>query len=360
MANLDDLKALERLDEKLMRTHIAELPNQVLSAWEQYRTVTVPTHYVQASSITLLAMGDSATASHLVGALATSSRGCPIQVWQGYGVPNEVGKGSLVIAVSYSGNSEEVVDGFLEAAGRGAKLLTITSGGQLASLSRKFQTPMLTIDYGSTTRAAFGYLVTALGATLTRLRHLELNDREVKETVVLMQALSGKLQPEIPKEENQAKLLADKLKDRIPYIIGSESVWPAARRWKTQFNQNGRLVAFDDQLPEMTHNSSTAFDRIYRQRDHLHALFLQSTFAHPRIKLRLEIIQKLFAQQKITADTIVMHPSGTPFCESLLLCLLGDYISLYLALQANVDPSTNLLEDQFQQGLDQHPWEPGS
>lgn len=360
MANLDDQKALERLDEKLMRTHIAELPNQVLAAWEQYRAFAVPTHYVQASSITMLAMGDSATTCHLIVNLAKPTRGCPIQIWQDYGVPNEVGKGSLVIAVSYSGNSEEVVDGFLEAAGRGAKLLAVTSGGRLASLSRKFQTPLLTIDYGSTTRAAFGYLVTALGATLTRLRHLALNDREVKETVVLMQALAGKLKPEVPKEENQAKQLAEKLKDKIPYIIGAGTAWAAARRWKTQFNQNGRLIAFDDQLPELTHNTSTAFDRTYRQRDQLHALFLQSTFAHPRIKLRTEVVQKLFTQQKISSDTIMMHPSGTPFSESLLLTLLGDYISLYLALQGNIDPTDNPLEQQFKQQMEQHPWEPGA
>lgn len=351
MANLDDINAIRKLDSSQMEARIAELPDQLEAAWFAFKDISIPTHYVQARNMVILGMGASAIGGELAAVLAEQSSSIPIEIRRDYDVPSYVNKDSIVIGVSYSGNTEETLDGFLKAAGKGAKLIAITTGGELASLGRKFQIPIYSVDYGATPRATFGYLFTAVVAILSRLRHFELSPDEIPETAVLMRALHGKIKPDVPLRENLAKTIATKLKDKIPVIIGAGALAPVARRWKTQFNENGKLVAFTEQMPELCHNLIVSLDSVYHQRDHLATIILQSSFSHARNQLRTSIVGRQITNSKIQIENIVMHPSGTILSEALQMVMLGDYISFYLGIQANVDPASNIPIDQLKKEL---------
>ncbi len=359
MANLDDLRTIEKLDAKHMARYIRELADQLEKAALDFRAISLPTHYVQARNILILGMGGSAIGSELAMSFSQPTTKVPIEVRRDYLLPNYVTKDTLVIAVSYSGNTEETLDGFLQAASRGAKLLAVTTGGELASLARKFQIPHFPINYGSEPRAAFGYLFTAVATILAKLRHLDLGDSELGETAVLLRALDAKLRPDVPTSQNLAKTLALKLKDKIPLIIGAGVMATVAKRWKTQMNENGKLAAVAEAMPELCHNVVVGMEKFYRQREVLLPIFLQSTFTHPRNQLRMSVVSRQFASAKLVTEQVLMHPSGTRISEAFQMILLGDYVSFYVGIQGNADPSKIDSIEDLKKELAQQPWRAG-
>lgn len=357
--DLDDRRGLDKLDTKQMLGSIQEFPEQIESAWQALQSISLPTHYVQAKNIVVLGMGGSALAGELAVALGRNSLPIPIEIYRDYGCPGYVGKDSLIIAISYSGNTEETVDGFLHAARRGAKLLAISAGGELGALTRKFQVPLIPIDYGAEGRAAFGYLFVAVAVVLQKLRLLSFGATEYTETAVLLRAYGQKLDPDRPINENPAKDLATKLRNRVPIVIGSGTMAVVARRWKTQINENGRLAAFAEPMPELCHNLIVSMDRSSRQRDHYLAVFLDSHFSHARNILRTAIVNRLLSDNHVPTEHLVMQPAGTPLSEALLATLLGDYVSYYIGIQAGIDPSIGPSIQRLKKDLGDQPWELG-
>lgn len=357
--NLDDLRGMEKIDSKQMLRSIQEFPDQIETAWGELGHTILPTHYIQVRNIIILGMGGSALAGELAADLARKSSKIPIEVYRDYGCPEYVNKDTLVIAISYSGNTEETVDGFVKASRRGAKLLAISSGGELGILTRKFQVPLLSIDYGAEGRAAFGYLFIAAVVVLQKLRLLDLDPNEYAETAVLLRAFSQRLAPETRLGQNLAKDLAQKLRDRVPLLIGSGTMATIARRWKTQINENGRLAAFAEPMPELCHNMIVGMDRSSKQRDQFLAIFLDSQSSHARNVLRTAIVSRLLTDNHVPIEHVSVQPAGTAFSEALLMTILGDYLSFYLAMQAGTDPSIGPSIIKLKKELAAQAWEPG-
>ncbi|MBI4175055.1 bifunctional phosphoglucose/phosphomannose isomerase [Candidatus Berkelbacteria bacterium] len=357
MVNLDDLRLYEKLDGSHIGVDIAALPDHLEAARMAFSPISIPTHYVQCRNILILGMGGSAIGGELAAALAAEHASVPIDVRRDYSVPAYVSKDSLVIAVSYSGDVEETLDGFRAAAARGAKLIVVASGGELSSLARKFKAPIFPIDYGGEPRAAFGYLFCAVALILVKLRLLALGDQELAESIVLLRGFQKKLQPGLKTTENLAKTLARKLVDRIPVILAAGPMAVVSRRWKTQLNENGKSIAFFDPVPEFCHNQIVPFGRAAKQREILFPVFLHSSFAHPRNQLRMTILQKQFVSHHVAFESVMIHPSGTPLSEALQMILLGDYVSYYVAILTGVDPTVISAIDGLKKELEAHPFE---
>lgn len=360
MANLDDPKALTRLDTQEMAQHITELPEQIEAAAESFRSVSIPTHYIQARNIVILGMGDSATAGELVADLAQESSSVPIVIQRDYSMPGFVNKDTLVIGISYSGGTEETLEGFRQAAARGAKLIAVSSGGQIGSLARKFQIPLFSIDYGAQSRAAFGYLFVAAATILAKLRHLNLGLTELAETAVLMKALRSRIGLDVPANDNSAKTLATKLKDRIPLVIGAGPMATVAKRWKTQFNLNGKLPAIAEAMPELSHNLVAGVERHHKQRDALYPILLQSQFGQPRNSLRMNLLAKQFSAARLPFEQVSLPTAGTPISEALQLTYLGDFVTLYGALLSSIDPTETRMITALKKDLEAVDWNHGA
>lgn len=355
MVILDDSKLYEKHDPLEMRARIAEFPDQIEKAAQTFKAITIPAHYVQARNMLILGMGGSAIGGELAAALAFETNPIPVEVRRDYTIPGYVNKDTMVIGVSYSGNTEETLTAFRQAAAKGAKLLVVTKGGDIASLGRKFQVPIFQIEYDSTPREAMGYLFTAVIMIMQKMRLYPMEISELFETAVLLRALSSKLEPTVPQSENLAKSLAFKLREKIPVIIGSGPMGVVARRWKTQINENAKLPAIYDTIPELCHNTIVGMERVWKQRDVLAPIFLQSSGAHPRNQLRTNIVSKIFSNLRLPVETIVMHPTGTPLSEALQTVLLGDYVSYYLAISAGISPTPIAPIENLKKQLAEHP-----
>lgn len=339
MGLLDNESIFSKVDKSGMLQNIQELADQVDGAWRTLAKFAVPTPYIKAKNIVILGMGGSAIGGDLVKDLADSHSSVPITILRDYQLPKFVDHNSLVIGVSYSGNTEETLTAFEQAGEKGAKLLAISTGGKLASLCRKYRAPMFTIEYGAMPRAALGYTLVPVLGLFNKLGFINLGEDEVEKTAILLKAYEKKINLGVPTSQNLAKQLAEHLKGRIPIIMGSGILSQVARRFKTQINENSKSMAVFEILPEVCHNTIMGFDFPEKLREKIFVIILQSKYDYPRNILRQKIIMQILQKKGISYESLSLNPQGGRLSEVLHNILFADYVSYYLAIFNNTDPT---------------------
>jgi glucose/mannose-6-phosphate isomerase len=353
MFNLDDLESLAELDRGGMRSVLEEFPDQCRRALELGERVLLPHGFERVERIVTTGMGGSGIAGDLLARLIE----LPVIAHRGYGLPH-VDEETLVIAVSYSGNTEETLSSLDLAVQQGAKLLCVSIGGELERLTLEYNLPFIKVPGGLQPRAALGYLLLPLLKLLCRLGLSELED----ELVALPQALGifkERWAAEVPLKANRAKQLARRLYRRVPLIYGVEGTTDVvAFRWKTGINENSKQPAFWNSVPELCHNEIVALERA-ELLPHMKIVLLQSGYDHARNRRRIEILEKLFTERLIEHEEIRAEGEGK-LTQLLSLVYLGDFVSFYLAMLNNVDPTPVELIAEFKRRLGQQAWAGGN
>ncbi|HAL61953.1 MAG TPA: bifunctional phosphoglucose/phosphomannose isomerase [Chloroflexi bacterium] len=335
MIDLDDVGALRRNDPQGMGERIAELPWQCRQAWEIIESQPIPADYAQADSVVILGMGGSAIGGDLVRTLVRDLCPVPIFINRRYDLPRFVGQDTLVIASSYSGNTEETLAAFREASRRGAKLLALTTDGELAQMAKN----PLTFSYVAQPRAALGFSLVMLLGILTRLGFVPDPAPDLEEAIEVMKELGSKLREEVPTSQNAAKRLALLLRGKLPVIYAAQHLAPVARRWKTQFNENGKCFAFFEVLPELHHNTVEAFPYPGELAEKGVILLLTSRLYHPRNILRFQVTEEMLDRYGI-AHWSTEAEGRSLLSQALSTIHFGDYVSLFLAALRGVNPSS--------------------
>lgn len=348
---LDEKDKIIKNDPQNMLSCIDEMPMQIRDCWENVKKFIIPAHYVNIKNIIILGMGGSAIGGDLVKSLATNSIKIPIYVCREYNLPEFANQYTLVIASSYSGNTEETISAFSLAAEKGCKLLAITTGGKIADIAKKYNAPIFKINYNSQPRAALGYSLISIIGILSKLGIFSISDREIASVLNEFDDLYAKINLDIPTKKNQAKDLASKIQDSFVLIVGSGYLTEVAHRIKTQINENSKQVAFYDSLPELNHNTIVGFDYPKEIQKNLFIILLQSKYDHPRVKLRQQIMVKILAKKKIRFESVMFTPSANPLSEMFKVIFFGDYLSYYLGVLNHVDPTPvetiNFLKDKL-------------
>jgi len=241
------------------------------------------------------------------------------------------------VASSYSGNTEEPLSAAVEAQRRGAPLLAVTTGGELARRAREWGAPVLTFDYPAQPREALGYSMTLLLGALVRLELLPDPTPEVEGAVAILEAMRREIERTVPTAQNAAKELARWLYGHMPVIYGSGLLAPVARRWHGQFNENAKSWAGYAELPEMDHNAVCGTRWPAGLARTVHGIFLRSPYDHPRNQLRLEATRELLVKAGISCRTVAGR-GDSPLAQMLTTVLLGDATSYYLAMLYRIDP----------------------
>jgi glucose/mannose-6-phosphate isomerase len=340
MGTLDTEEKIKKLDTEGMLQSISDLPYQMENAWNELKNFVIPTPYIKCNKILILGMGGSAIGGDLVSSLSLNYSKAPIIVQRDYGLPNFVDSNTLVIGVSYSGKTEETLDAFKMAGERNAKLIAISTGGEIESVARKYNAPIFKISYGAQPRAALGYLFTAILYIFYKLDFISLGQNEIVNAIEVMKEYQKEICTESPTSHNPAKQLAEKIKDRIPVIIGAGTMSTIARRWKTQINENSKQAAFYEVFPELCHNLIVGLDWPKKLGEKIYFLVLESEFDHPRNKIRQSVIGQIFRKKGVGYETIVMKKAFSPLVEMMQMILLGDYTSYYLGILNGVNPTT--------------------
>ena len=338
MVNLDDPAIYRQTDSSGMLTHLHNFPEQCQQAWEKIMHFDLPPEYKGINKVIILGMGGSAIGGDLVRRLALTESKTPVWVHRDYGLPPFIDESTLVIASSYSGDTEETISAFTPSLKTRVKKLVLTSGGRLKQLAESEGIPVFIIDYRAPPRAAFPHSFIPLVGIFQKLGLLGDKSAELKEGLQILNKLAKDLLETTPLASNPAKQLAAKLRRHLVVIYGAEFLSEVARRWKTQLNENSKTLAFFELFPELNHNTIVGYNLPPEVKDKLFVVLLRSALLNPRNRLHYEATTQLLAKAKIRHE-VVEATGTTPIAQVMSLILLGDYTSFYLAVLNRVDPT---------------------
>jgi len=292
--------------------------------------------YDTPGGLVVAGMGGSAIGGMLAREALGDRASRPIMLARDYALPAWATPDTMVLCASYSGNTEETLAVYEAAGALGAQRIVATTGGKLADGARAEGVPVIPLPGGFQPRAAVAYsLVVALevaglcGAGERLHAEIDVAAAHVEQMVEMWG-------PDAP-GDSLAKELARGLNGTIPQIAGSGLTAPIAYRWKTQINENAKLPCFHHELPELDHNEIAGWQGA-SQLGRFSAVFLDDSDLHPRIRQRIELTRGLIEAE--AAGTYRVESVGQSRTERLIsLVLLGDLVSLYLAVLREVDPT---------------------
>ncbi len=345
------IETVERIragDPDDMLGRIKELGKQITDAWKIATSVNLPPTHGDVRNIVVAGMGGSAIGGDLAAALLADELKVPMTVHRDYGLPAYVGRDSLVIASSYSGNTEETLSAFEEARKRGAKVLALTTGGTLAQHARAASYPVVAFSYNARPRATLGY---SLGLVLGSLSRLGLV-RDLSGDVAAAVGDLAKLEERVHEgaRSNDAKKLAKELCGRIVFAYGAGVMGVMARRVKGQWNENSKNWSAFDVMSELNHNAVVGFPNPPIAREALTVLLLRSDRDNPRHKIRFDVTRELLDRASIEHKTL-QFSGANMLSEVLQMTYFTDYVSFYVALLNGADPSPNLSIDYLKDRL---------
>lgn len=317
---------------------MSEMMDQLATLGDQFRwaaDLDVP-HIGTHSEVLFAGMGGSGIAGDYVSAIA-GPVGTRISVHKGYSpVPAwAIRQRPLVIAASYSGNTEETIDFVTAAWESGLPVATLTTGGQLAELSEKNNWATVSVPTGLQPRAAAGYMV---GGALRLLEASHSVDDQRLALVETIELAELEVQ-EGSSSFEQAAGIAEKLEGRIPIIYGSGAVsGTVAQRWKTQINENAKVPSWYSLLPELDHNEITGWETLPGlTKDHLGVVVLTDQTDHDRVGRRIDITRQLTDEAVPWVGDVAARGNFT-LTRLVSLTIVGDLMSAMLADRLGVDP----------------------
>lgn len=335
---LDDLKMISQRD-KSDALGVAE--KQLVQLTQHY---DVQIDHPTLSNVVFAGMGGSA----LYAEMAKSWPGVtvPYQIVKNYTIPTYVNEHTLFIASSFSGNTEETLSALAEAEAAGATIAIITAGGQLGEIadSKGYAVVKLDPNIPQPRMAAFaGYkalisILDAAGICHDEAVHME-------EVVSKLEGVTAAWRPDVPTKDNYAKQIALELMGKSIVVYSGPFLAPVDYKWKISFNENAKNVAWANSYPEINHNEFIGWDS--HPIDKPYALInLVSNLEHPRVQKRFEVSDRLLSGKR--PHPITIEAQGESKLEQLLwMTMLGDFVSLYLALLNNVDPTPVDLVEKF-------------
>ena len=336
--DLNEYQHFSQIDREDMLGHIMGLPLQLEKAWHLGKNQPL-TGIQPVERIILAGMGGSAIGGDLLASYAADQLEVPFIVHRDYDLPAcASGAGTLVVASSHSGNTEEVLSAFERALKNKCQLIVVCTGGKLEALAREHHVPLWKFEHHGQPRAAVGYSFGLLLALSTRLGLLPDPEREVRAAIKGMRALQEKIDAPIPVLKNPAKRLAGQLIGRHITVFSSGFMSPVARRWKTQLNEVAKAFASFEHLPEADHNTLTGIWNPPGSEMREFCLFLLAGEDHPRNLLRLEKTKRILMLEGIGTD--LFTAVGETRLEQMWNALLfGDYLAFYLAMTYDTDPT---------------------
>jgi glucose/mannose-6-phosphate isomerase len=300
--------------------------------------------------VVVAAMGGSAAAGDLVAACAAERVEVPIVVHRGYGLPAVAWDDALVVAVSYSGDTAEVLSAVETARARRLPLIVITAGGTLSRMAAAETIAAAVVPGTLQPRMALGYLFFPMARALRQVDVDVTSPEDVEEALGVLDALGRELTPEQAVADNEAKRIALAIGDRWPAVYGGPMTGGIAYRWKTDVEENAKRFALAGVLPEMNHNTIEAW-RAPGAGD-VHLILLRDGGEDPEIRRRFALLADL--ARNVAGGVTECWPRGRGVLARLLsLTYLGQWTSYYLAVLRGVDPWTVSQLDELKRRLRQ-------
>lgn len=338
--DLDNLTTIKAIDKSNMLNLLLDFPNQCKRAQDIGEDFVVPEHYHNFHNIVFSGLGGSAIGGDTIRSYLKGEIQIPIMVNRTYSVPAFVNEQSLVFVSSYSGNTEETISAYKAAREKNAKIVVITSGGSLLELSRDDGIPCVVIPKGLPPRTALGYLALPSLMILSKMGLIANKSDHIAEAVELLATLKNQsVGPTIKTSENTAKELALSFHNRFIVIYGScDYVDVAVSRWRAELAENAKTLASDHFFPELTHNEIVGWEYPSFLPKSFMVVVLRDIADHKRIQRRMDITKSIIENEGIPVREVWSIGEGL-LSRIFSLVYIGDFVSFYLAVLNDVDPT---------------------
>ncbi len=329
---------LQRFDSGNMFALLKEFPAQVREAHRiASRTDCGSLNRGAIQNVIVAGLGGSAIGGDILRDYLAPTMDVPVFVNRDYSLPAWVGESTLVFACSYSGNTEETLAAFDEAREKRAQVVCLTSGGELARAAADRGNVLINVPGGQPPRTALGYMFLPMLVTLEKLGLVEDLEAEIEETLGLLERQSGSF-GEFD-AENEALRLAGEIRDRLPIIYSAREFLEAVNmRWRAQMEENSKVLAYGNVLPEMNHNEIMGWERLPDVLERCAVIFLVSGDEHPQVRKRMSVTRELIEPYAGSVHSV--HAEGESRLAKILgLISYGDWVSFYAAILNGVDPT---------------------
>lgn len=307
---------------------IYNLPEEIEDAWKLSQELKISKVI---DNITICGMGGSGIGGEILKAVLYNSSGIPVIIHRDYSLPGAINNRTLLFIISYSGNTEEIINSYKEAKRQSLSPICISSGGRLAQQSEKEGDVLLKIPAGYPPRAALAYLSIPLFWVAEESGIISGIEKEIKETVDILKKRRNAY-------KSEAETLSAELSGFLPIVYSLSKIMdPVSIRWRCQFNENSKILCHTNSFPELNHNEIVGMGGIEPLIPLSYLIILKDPKAHPKNLRRLEWTLKIL--KGTFSRYFQFSPDGDSDLARIFSGILfGDFLSFYLAKRRGIDP----------------------
>ena len=310
-----------------MKTRIEDFTQHITDALAIGKNANLSPNTKKINNVLICGLGGSGIGGTVVAQVVAPYANCPITINKDYKIPAFVSENTLVIACSYSGNTEESLEMLEQAQAKNAEIACVTSGGKLQEIAQQNNYNHIIIPGGHPPRGAFGL---AFPTLFTMLNHYGIVEKDF--SAEFNNAIAT-----INQEENniitEAKTITEKLVGKLPVIYADANYEGVAVRFRQQINENSKMLCWHHVIPEMNHNELVGWRT---KNENLAVVIFRNDDDYYRTQKRMEVNKTVF--EKYTSTIVEIYSKGNSQLEkSLYLIHLGDWISFFLSEKNGVD-----------------------
>jgi glucose/mannose-6-phosphate isomerase len=320
---------------------VTDFPSQVAKAYELTKSISFSLPLgSEISSIVIVGMGGSGIAGDFARVLLRNSK-VPVHVCKSSVPPQFITNRTLVVAITYSGKTNETLEALDSSITLGAKVIVITSSFKLESICNERQIPCILVPQNNYPRASLGYLLLPLLVLLQKCHLMHSIDLDISETKSVLEGIKSQCGPDAVYATNPARLMAIALIEKIPVVYGESNFTDiVALRWKQLFNENSKAHSYIDSFPELLHNEIEAWQQnTHISRQHVLIVLRDAIHEHDTdMKEKIETAKDLIQSTGVKVFE-VWSKGKSELARLLSLSYLADFVSVYLALSTGINPS---------------------
>ncbi len=337
--DLDNKDSWKALDSLGIEKSLGLFLEQLREAWEQSNSVDLPV--LKPKSVVISGMGGSALAGRIIAGAFESVLPFPIYIHNDYGLPSWVDKNTLVIANSYSGNTEETISGIENALNKGLEVLGITTGGAMREMieNKRIKGVILnpTTNFSKFPKSGLGVSLGGLVGMMDKVGLMPQDGENFEKSVEEVEAARVSWLPESPTAVNPAKQIAGWIKGSVPILFASRPTLGGLHAGRNVINEIGRTFSTFFDLPELDHHLVEGSSFPLEAKSIMKYLLFTSSLANDRVKLRYKITERLFKKQSLEFKTFELQ-SKSALAQSIEVAHFCAWVAFYLSMLNGEDP----------------------
>ncbi len=328
---------IKNIDKSNMREVITKSPEQLTNGLDLAKNIKIEGVF---KNVIVCGVGGSALPANILNSVVVTK--IPLLVHRDYNLPASANEDSLVVCISYSGNTEETVSALEKAIHKNITAVAIATGGKIEKICEEHNVALTKIPAGIQPRSATGYLFSALATILTNCGIIDDISEDILNT-------ARELEKRNPALEKEGKALAKKIAKKIPIVYASNNFKAAARIWKIKFNENSKIPAFHNYFPELNHNEMVGFTNS-KNVSGFYVLIIKDAQDHPRTLKRMDLMSSIL-KKKGVKNSFIETVEGSMALKLFEVLLLGDWTSYYIAINNKIDPTPVEMVEEFKMML---------